>query len=595
MNKLLSEVLFSRWLARVGILTFALIATFFALTAPFIQKDFIDTLLGQSHTAYFTFLTPVQMIFIAFFFILVAQAFQQLSFYLGAREAILMQGVLSKKIYRKTLDLKVDTLSHRPLGEIVQLYATDVPGATVLLDQTIPAGASTLFPLLLGPFAIAFFFEVPILPTLLTMALIISINTFLAFRQSKFFYNFKQLAGERLGVVNEWIQNIRTIRILGWVEQFEKTIFEKREVETVNRVRMVTNGQMMNAISSSVTFVLNVVALTSLIYFGKGQVTSGELLALLWIVGVFLTRPFRQMPWFFTFAFDAWTSLKRLDGYLSIENSKATEPPQLKAHQINKNPARHDIDLSVRNLYLQIQGKTILEDFNLDIQKGEFVAIVGEVGSGKSMLLLSLLGETGAYFREYWLQGTNVLAQNPAQWKKYFSYVPQEGFIMSASLRENVVFDYGADESVDQNVLRSLQLSQFDLATERVENGLETDIGERGVNLSGGQKQRVSLARVHHHNSPILLLDDCLSAVDVDTEVKLFNDLLHGDWQGRTRILVTHRLSILPKVDRIIFLENGHIEAQGTFDELLAHSEKFREFSISVQQNENAAAPGELL
>ena len=153
---------------------------------------------------------------------------------------------------------------------------------------------------------------------------------------------------------------------------------------------------------------------------------------------------------------------------------------------------------------------------------------------------------------------------------------------MSASLRENVAFLYDIDPDRDPMVEESLRLAQFDLNTERVEKGLNTEIGERGVNLSGGQRQRVSLARVHFHQAPILLLDDCLSAVDVDTEQKLFEQLLLGAWADRTRILVTHRLSALSQVDRILFLEEGRIIDQGTFEELLARNEKFRDYTTTV-------------
>lgn len=593
LNPLLREILFYRWHQRALILLLAFLSTILALAAPFFQKEFIDGFMGVTSTGYFTHLNPLQLILFAFICLLLAQGLQQLAFYIGSKEGFLMQKIFAQRLYNKTLTLKVDTLSSRPLGEIVQLYATDVPSCTVFLDQTLPAGASTLFPLILGPLAISYFFQVPLTPILITMGLIVSINSFLAYRQSRFFYSFKKLAGERIGLVNEWIQNIRIIRILGWIQLFEKAIFQKREVETVNRVKMVTNGQMMNAISSSITFVLNLVALISLITLSGRQITSGELMALLWIVGIFLTRPFRQMPWFFTFAFDGWTSLKRLEDYFKIENNQASSDLKIDLKEVLEKSQRPNSALFVRGLSLQVRDKIILQNISFEVAEGEFVAIVGEVGAGKTMLLLSLLGETGAHLQKYELNGESVLNKETQDWKKLFSFVPQEGFIMSASLRENVAFQYDLDHQFDRQISHSLDLAQFDLSKERVENGLDTEIGERGVNLSGGQKQRVSIARIHYQNSPLLLLDDCLSAVDIDTEKKLFEVLLDGEWKNRTRLLVTHRLTVLPKVDRIIFLENGKIEAQGRFEELLAHSEKFREFTSSVQksQEQNLEAP----
>lgn len=579
MKSLFAEVVFTRPHARFAVLVCSLIAAVLGLLGPFFQKEFIDQLTGvESRLHFFQFDHTLAYIVGAFFCVLLAQAFTQLTNFLSVREALYMQKVFAKRLYDKTLHLQVDTMSGRPVGEIVSLYATDVQGATVFLDQTLPAGASMLFPLILSPFAISLLFDIPLWPTVLLMLAISFLNTFLAFRQSKFFFNFKQLAAERIGLVNEWIQNIRTIRILSWTQHFEKNIFAKRIVETRNRVSMVTNGQMMNSISTSITFFLNAVALATLVFYSNHQLTSGELLALLWIVGVFLTRPFRQMPWFFTFAFDSWTSLRRLEDYFSTQNNKTEDS----SASTPLAPDQQEYALQVRGLNLTVSQRRILRHVSLDVKHGEFVAVVGEVGAGKSMLLLSLLKETGARFDFYHLAGKDTEKISVDEVRSHFAYVPQEGFIMNASLRENVAFIYDIEAERDPMVEESLRLAQFDLSTERVEKGLNTEIGERGVNLSGGQRQRVGLARVHYHEAPIMLLDDCLSAVDVDTEQKLFEQLLRGAWADRTRILVTHRLSALNRVDRILFMEEGQIIDSGTFEELLARNEKFRAYTTSV-------------
>lgn len=594
MKPLIYDVIFTRPHARLLIVLSSLVATVFALFGPYFQKLFIDALTGHPDALAFGLNAgPLTFIALAFVCVLVAQVFFQLANYLGMRESIHLQGVFSQRLYEKTLDLRVDTMSSRPVGEIIQIYATDIPGSTVFLEQTLPAGASTLFPLILAPFAISLIYDLPLLPTLTLMISITFLNSWMAFRQSKFFYRFKTLAGDRIALVNEWIQNIRTIRILGWITYFEKNIFAKRIVETENRVIMVTNGQMMNSVSTSITFVLNVVTLASLIYYSKRDVTSGELLTLLWIVGVFLTRPFRQMPWFFTFGFDSWTSLQRLEKFLRVKNTVPERNHTAAAEgPVGPLTAEGDseIAIDVKNLTLTIGGKPILQNIDLKVREGEFVAIVGEVGSGKSMLLLSLLGETGAQVDSYLVEGQDAAAMSLHDLRGHYAYVPQEGFIMSASLRENVGFLYDIESERDSEVEESLQLAQFEIIKERVENGLATEIGERGVNLSGGQKQRISLARVHFHRAPVLLLDDCLSAVDVDTEEKLFTQLLTGAWADRTRLLVTHRLSVLHKVDQILFLQEGRIVDRGTYNELMSRSPLFREYTQSVEETAHVEA-----
>lgn len=583
--QLLADVFFTRPFWRILILATSFGSTFFGLLALLYQKQFIDHLMGNTLISFLNLEThALGALTISFICLLAALGLNALTQYLGQREAIIMQGILSRRIYQHALKLRTDSLEGKPVGEIVQLYAIDVPGATVFLEQSLPVGASILFPFILAPWALSYLFQIPLWPLLTVMLVVVGISFFMAYLQSQFFFQFKKLAADRIGVVNEWIQNIRTLRILGWVEAFEKKIFAIREIETVNRIKMVTNGQSMNAISSSVTFVLNIVVILSWIHLSQATISTSSLLVMLWIVAVFLTKPFRQMPWFFTFVFDSWTSLKRIDSFFQLENQEAhVRPSEFKKLTSLQAP---QLALSVQNLNLSISGRSLLRAISFDIKLKEFVTIVGEVGSGKSLLLLSLLGETGASFKNYQIGSNDGLNMPLDQLRQFFTFVPQEGFIMSASLRENVAFNYqsGLQDKEDQKILQSLENCQFNLAAERFTDGLATEIGERGVNLSGGQKQRVSLARVDYYSAPIILMDDCLSAVDVDTEKKLIDKLIKGTWKDNTRILVTHRLSVLEKSDRVIFLQDGEIKGIGPFNILLSQSEEFRSFVTSVAQ-----------
>lgn len=575
---MLKTIIWTRWPFRLLILAFSFLSTVLSIFALLLQKEFIDRLTHVQSLNLFDWsqVQTVYLILLTFLFFLLSQAFIQICNYIGSREALIMQGILAKKLYRRMLNLKVDTLSQKSLGEIVSLYTTDIPGATVFLDQTLPAGASTIFPLLLAPVVLFHMFETPLWPTVFLLILISVINTSLAFRQSHFFFNFKQLAGQRIGLVNEWIQNIRALRTLGWTELFEKKIFATREIETQNRVQMVTNGQVMNSISSTFTFVVNVATLGFLVYFTTEKLTPGQILGLLWLLGIFLTRPFRQMPWFFTFAFDSWTSVKRLEDFFRIENPEARALTSAEDKKINP-----EVAFEIQNLNLQIDGAPILKNVSFSLKDKELVAIVGEVGSGKSMLLLSLLGETNASWSKYSIFSKPAQAQNP-EWKSFISYVPQESFMMSATVKENIAFDYSSENSDLLKVKKSLQRSDFNLLNERLPDGLDTEIGERGVNLSGGQKQRLSLARSNYYDRKIIFLDDAFSALDVDTEKSIMENLILTAWKDKIRLLVTHRLSILEKVDRIFFMKHGQILDSGTYQELLLRNDEFRSFTQTI-------------
>ncbi len=578
--QLLRFLFFGRFWHKILILLSALFGAIFLLIAPLAQKFLMDFLTHKTSLPIQAHISFWQSLTLSILFLFLALALNQLTNWLALRESLWAQSFLAQKIYLKTLELRMDSLGQRQIGEIVSLYATDVPGATFLIEQTFPVFFTVFFPLILTPIFLHYFFNVPLTPLLICMIFIFVLNVIMGTRQSFYFQKFKILAAKRMGMVSEWLINIRTLRILNWTSLYESKIFHLRKIETENRVGMVTNGQTMNALASSITFVLTLTVLYSLSLNPLHTFEKSEVLFLMWVLGIFLTRPFRQMPWLFTFALDGWTSLRRLSDFLAIKNIENYFLPNPTG--FTQMPVKKD--LQVEGLNLQIHGKEILKDLSFQIHEGEFVAVVGEVGSGKSSLLLSLFGETGASFRQYTIGGIQAKNLPLFVLKSFFSYVPQEGFIMSSTLRDNVGFQYDLPSSQDAVILESLRKSEFDLSTERVSAGLDSEIGERGINLSGGQKQRISLARVQFFQTPILLLDDCVSAVDVETEKRLLENLFFQEWKNKTRILATHRLSILPHVHRILFLKDGFLRSQGTFQELLSNDPEFVAFTSSLQR-----------
>lgn len=581
---ILIEILVTRPFHRLALASLSATAACCGILAAFFQKAFIDQVTG--HEVAFLDWSPHPLVWLglSFLALLLSLTLAQGSNALGMSEAIWMQRRLSERLYRTVLRLQPHQLNGKSVGEVVATYTTDVPSSTILLDQSLPQGFNILFPMILAPTALILYFSLPAGPVLFTMLALIVVNFFLARRQSAFFSRFKQLAAERIGFANEWIQNIRTLRILGWTEKFEDKIFSVRKVETKNRLRMLTNGQGMNAIAANVTFILNVLFISLLASTSPTALTPGTLMALLWIVAVFLTRPFRLLPWFFTFVFDAWTSIQRLSQYLSIE----PQPPTFlvteeKMDQNNVKSRDLNMAIQIEHLDLSLSGQKVLQDISLSIRSGEFVALVGEVGSGKTQLLLSMIGETPATFGRFRVMGLDVSRRNLQNVRLHFGFVPQEGFVISGSLGENVRFDYNLPSpAMEADVQTALLASSLDPDVELGHGGLSTEIGERGVNLSGGQRQRVSLARLCFHDPEILLFDDCFSALDVNTEDQLIKELFLDRWREKTRILATHRLTVLPRVDRIFFLQSGKIMAVGTWSQLLETNTAFKEYARSV-------------
>lgn len=556
---LVKEILLDRIPWRIFILTTSLFAAALSLAAAGFQKSFIDSLTtGSSQFFEGWHFGPLAFLVASFFCFVVSSLLTQLNMYWGLRESLFSQRKLAQKLYDQSLSLKSESLEKKTVGEMVALYATDVPAATILLEQTLPYGASTFFPLLLTPFALKFLIGLPLWETCVLVGFIAAINTALAFRQSRFFFRFKELAALRTASVNEWIQNIRTLKILNWLAPFESKIFHVRERETQNRVEMVTNGQLMNAITSHSTFLFNVCAGFSLIWIYKRTLTPGEIWAVFWILGILLNRPLRQLPWFFTFAFDALTSSRRLQSFLSL---KSFSDYEIESETLPQNSITSDSTalVEIEGLSWGHSDETVLKDLNFKLMPGEKVAILGEVGSGKSAFLHCLMGELKARYKKFFYRGRAVRGPVAEEFHKTLNYVPQESFLMNSTLRDNVAFEYEKSALIDPELDTFLTHVDFNPNFEGLSEGLDTRIGERGVNLSGGQKQRLSLARSISQNRSLVLIDDSMSQLDAETEKKILQELFAGPLKNKSVILTTHRRSVLHFVDKVYEMLDGQL------------------------------------
>lgn len=545
------KILFDRPWHRVLILGVSFVAAVLGLLAAYYQKVFIDSLAGITLLSETT--QQLTILFLAFGSFLFASFLNQGNLYLSYREALISQRKLAHDLYTQALRLKSESLDKRTVGEIVSLYATDVPAATIMLEQTLPFGASTFFPIILTPFALHALVGAPLYEVFICVILVSAINTALAFRQSRFFFTFKQLAANRTSLVNEWLQNIRTLKILNWVPAFETRIFNMRERETLNRIRMVTNGQIMNSITSHAPFLFNIVAGSVLVLVQNRTLTAGEIWAVFWILGLFLNRPLRQLPWFFTFAFDSLTSSRRLQSFFNLKSFDDYQVKNLAT------PPASDALLEVKGLTWSNELGTILDKLDFKIRDGEKVAILGEVGSGKTAFLLCLMGELKGQFETFSWQGKPVQGDVSHDLKNKMNYVPQESFLMNSTLRDNISFEYEKSNVEDPELRLHLNRVDFDPDFEGLSEGLNTSIGERGVNLSGGQRQRLSLARSIAQKRSLVLIDDAMSQLDAKTEYKVLKELFQGPLKDKTVIMTTHRTTALHFVDAVYEMQDGKL------------------------------------
>lgn len=214
--------------------------------------------------------------------------------------------------------------------------------------------------------------------------------------------------------------------------------------------------------------------------------------------------------------------------------------------------------------------EVVLRDINMKIPKGNLVAVVGTVGSGKSSLISSYLGEM-----EKLAGRVNTVGS--------IAYVSQQAWIQNATLEDNILFGKPMNKDLYNRVIEACALKPD---IDMLPGGDQTEIGEKGINLSGGQKQRVSLARAVYNDADIYFLDDPLSAVDSHVGKHIFEQVIGptGLLATKTRMLVTHGITYLPNVNNIYVMKNGEISESGTYKQLLKEKGAFAEFLIQHLQ-----------
>ncbi|NNC50901.1 MAG: ABC transporter ATP-binding protein, partial [Flaviramulus sp.] len=300
------------------------------------------------------------------------------------------------------------------------------------------------------------------------------------------------------------------------------------------------------------------------IYIGGMQYINGEIesigvIAEFIIYVNMLTWPVATVGWVTSIVQQAEASQKRINEFLKIE-------PEIK-NTINQH-SKITGEIVFKNVSFTYDDTNIqaLKNVSFSINEGETLAVLGKTGSGKSTIL-DLIG------RLYDIDEGNICINktpidklNLTDLRNSIGYVPQDAFLFSDSIKNNIKF--GDENATDEEVIEAAKNAQVHKNIIKFNKGYDTKLGERGITLSGGQKQRVSIARAIIKSPKILLFDDCLSAVDTETEEKILKNLSKVS-KGKTAIIVGHRVSSAKNADKIIVLDNGRIVQEGTHETLV--------------------------
>ena len=231
----------------------------------------------------------------------------------------------------------------------------------------------------------------------------------------------------------------------------------------------------------------------------------------------------------------------------------------------------------------------VLQDISFTVNPGESVGIVGKTGAGKTALVDLLLRTYNVADGTLFVDGQDVNSLSIHSVRNACAYVPQDNFLFSDTIAHNIGF--GVDDATQEDIDRAAALADVRDNIVDFKDGYETVLGERGVTVSGGQKQRISIARALLKDAPILILDDSVSAVDTRTE-KIILDNLKSTRAGKTTLLIAHRISTVEGLDKIVFLEDGRVEAVGPHDQLYATCAEYRRM-VDLQRLEDETEAGE--
>ncbi|KAF8946123.1 Multidrug resistance-associated protein 1 [Haplosporangium gracile] len=478
---------------------------------------------------------------------------------------IQVKASISVLIYRKALVL---ARIRGGAGEIINIISTDVARIVDAVTNFHFLWSAMVETILILALAFPTVGWAAALTAVILVLVVLPVQIYLGRLTSNIQIEQTAVTTERVHLMSEILTAIKLIKFYAWEAPFQEQVNQVRARE----LALFKKNLQVKAINMAVVFALPViVAVSSLaVYNSKrsGPIDSSVVFTALSIFNT-LRYPFLMLPIAVKSTSGARLALRRLDDFLT---QPEVEP--LEEYSVSEGG---DTAIELVDGEFTWDGDDngpALQGVNLKVKRGEVVAIVGDVGSGKSSFVAALLGQirqTGS--------GPKLKLYGKS------SYVPQEAWLNNLTLRENIVFGKDFEEE-RYNITVKVCALERDLTL--LAHGDQTEIAERGTNLSGGQKQRVSLARAVYHKSDIVLMDDPLSAVDQNVGKHIFDQCIRGYLAGRTVIIVTHQLQYLHRCDKIVMLQSGKIAYQGTYQELMANEPTFNTLINTHVSSEDA-------
>jgi ATP-binding cassette subfamily B multidrug efflux pump len=475
---------------------------------------------------------------------------------------------LRNDLFRHLCRLSPRYYTETPTGDLMSKLTNDLNAVRNMVGPGIMYSASTL---VVGVTTVGVMLHLDWRLTLLTLLPMPLVSILVKIFGQKIHERFEKIQAMYSEITEKVRENLSGVRVIRAFcqEEPEMAQFDRMNREFVEKNRgLIWISSLMwpgMALLFAIAFMLIMVVggrhvLAGVISVGTFAAFNVYLLYLIW--------PIIALGWVTNILQRGLASLGRL-------NTIFLAQPEITDRDVPPQPLtslRGEIEF--RNLTFSYNGKPILRNLNLHIPAGKTVAIVGATGSGKSTLVSLIPRLYDAPPGSLLVDGVPVREIPLQTLREQIGFVPQETFLFSDSVRENIRF--GAHDATDQDVERAAEISNILPDIQGFPKGFETMVGERGLTLSGGQKQRTAISRAVIRDPRILILDDALSSVDTYTEEKILRHLTEV-MAGRTTLLISHRVSTIRNADEIVVLHDGEIVERGTHEELLAMNGHYTE------------------
>ena len=552
-----------KWHFLLGIL-FTVISNYFGVRMPLFVKTTIDSLMQNMSINSVNDALWVSLKIGGIYMLL---SFAKGFFLFLMRQTIIVMSRhiefdLKNEIYDQYQQLDMSFYKKNRTGDLMNRISEDVSHVRMYLGPGIMYSIN-----LIVLFALVVYQMINISPILTAYVLIpLPIMSYLIYKVSTKMNLLSKKVQEEQSLLStiaqESFAGIRVIKAYSQQKSTEKKFNQSSDEYKNKSMKLV----FVNALFiPTILFLIGVSTILS-IYLGgnmsfNNEISLGGIIAFIFFVNN-LTWPFASIGWVTSLIQRAAASQHRINEFLDVK-------PEIKSNKQNKE-FHFNQAITFKNVSFRYKntGVEALKNMSFEIKKGETFAIIGKTGSGKSTILSLLLRQLDPDNGQILYDEKDLRHMNLELFRNKVGIVPQEVFLFSDSIRNNILFGSNTPDVSDDDLKEATEVADIYNSIQSFNKKFETVLGERGVNLSGGQKQRISIARALLRKPELLILDDCLSAVDTETENRILERLKQQS-QNQTTLIVSHRISTIRNAEKIIVINQGEIVESGTHDSLL--------------------------